>query len=90
MKVENPIKRFLKRIGAFTISDHTLTMSEIYESLPSDEREILRRVTLKGQSIEDAGCQMGLDCDAAKAVYTKAINHVHQMSANLPREDPAP
>jgi DNA-directed RNA polymerase specialized sigma24 family protein len=90
MKVENPIKRFLKRIGAFTVSDHTLTMSEIYESLPSDEREILRLVTVKGRPIEEAGCQMGLGSDAVKALYTKAINHVHQMSADLPKEDPAP
>ena len=89
MSLRSTVNRFLKRIGAYTISDEDLALSEIYESLPREERQILDRVSRKQQSFEEAGRRMGLTPEEARALYDRAFKHIDERVVQLSQREPA-
>ena len=90
MILRNPVNRFLKRIGAYTVSDEDLALSEVFESLPREEQEIIDRVVRKSQRVEEAGRQMGLTQSEASDLYVRALDHISKLVTDLPGEAPEP
>jgi DNA-directed RNA polymerase specialized sigma24 family protein len=77
------LNRFLKSIGAITVSDEDLELQAAYRSLPRDEREILWRTLHDGETVEDASVGMGLEKSAGRDLFLRAIEHLKSSDVPL-------